>query len=143
MPPAYRTARISKMERMTIPSSCRGRRAPLHASLALLAVILPGIVAVSGCHSKPELTAQQAEGKHLYEVRCAHCHRDNDLGLKKVPPDLRDMFASGNLPSGPPATDARVRYVVLAGKGMMPAFNGRFNEEQMSALLAYLHTGLQ
>jgi len=26
---------------------------------------------------------------------------------------------------------------------MMPSFAGRFNEEQMNALLAYLHTGLR
>jgi len=31
--------------------------------------------------------------------------------------------------------------VILAGKGMMPAFAGRFTQDQISALLAYLHTG--
>jgi mono/diheme cytochrome c family protein len=36
-----------------------------------------------------------------------------------------------------------VRQNVLAGKGMMPGFTGRFTEEQMAALLAYLHTGLR
>ena len=65
------------------------------------------------------------------------------LQLKKVPPDLHAVFKSGTLPSGGPATDAAVRRVVLAGKGMMPAFNGRFDDAQMSALLAYLHTGLR
>jgi mono/diheme cytochrome c family protein len=40
-----------------------------------------------GCHSAPTLTDQQAAGKHLYQARCAHCHEDNDLALKKVPPD--------------------------------------------------------
>ncbi len=98
---------------------------------------------LAGCHSAPSLTAQQAEGKHLYQVRCAHCHQDNDLGLKKVPPDLHGVFNRKTLPSGAPATDAAVRQTVLTGKGMMPAFAGRFNEEQMAALLAYLHTGLQ
>jgi mono/diheme cytochrome c family protein len=83
------------------------------------------------------------EGKHLYQARCAHCHEDNDLALKKAPPELQSVFKSPTLPSGAPATDAEVRRVVLAGKGMMPAFNGRFQESQMSALLAYLHTGLR
>jgi len=101
------------------------------------------MLAFSGCHSQPLLTAQQAEGKHLYQVRCAHCHQDNDLALKKVPPDLHPVFARSTLPSGAPATDAEVRRVVLAGKGMMPAFAGRFSNEQMAALLAYLHTGLR
>jgi mono/diheme cytochrome c family protein len=83
------------------------------------------------------------EGKHLYRVRCAHCHEDNDLALKKLPPDLHGIFNHRTLPSGIPVTDAAVRRNVLAGKGMMPAFAGRFTEEQMAALLAYLHTGLR
>lgn len=100
-------------------------------------------MALVGCHSKPELTPQQAEGKHLYEVRCAHCHRDNDLALKKIPPDLHGLFNQTTLPSGVPATDPEVSRVILAGKGMMPSFNGRFTDQQMSDLLAYLHTGLR
>ena len=110
------------------------------------AVVCAGIAAViglAGCHAAPSLTPQQAEGKHLYLVRCAHCHEDNDLALKKVPPDLHGVFDRKNLPSGAPATDAAVRQNVLAGKGMMPSFAGRFSDEQMAALLAYLHTGLR
>jgi mono/diheme cytochrome c family protein len=98
---------------------------------------------VAGCRSAPELTPQQAEGKHLYEVRCAHCHRDNDLALKKVPPDLHGLFDHKTLPSGIPATDAAVEHNVLVGRGMMPGFAGRFDDEQMAVLLAYLHTGLR
>jgi mono/diheme cytochrome c family protein len=98
---------------------------------------------LAGCHSAPALTPQEAAGKHLYQVRCAHCHEDNDLALKKVPPDLHGVFACKTLPSGAPATDAAVRQNVLTGKGMMPGFAGRFTEEQMAALLAYLHTGLR
>jgi len=110
--------------------------------------ILAGMVAsmgifLSGCHSVPALTDQQAAGKHLYQSRCAHCHEDNDLALKKVPPDLRGVFEHKTLPSGAPATDAAVRQNVLTGRGMMPGFAGRFTEEQMGALLAYLHTGLR
>ena len=112
------------------------------------AAICAGIAAsmgtgLAGCHSAPALTPQEAAGKHLYQVRCAHCHEDNDLALKKVPPDLHGVFARKTLPSGAPATDAAVRQNVLAGKGMMPGFTGRFTEEQMAALLAYLHTGLR
>ncbi len=98
---------------------------------------------IAGCHAVTPLTAQEAEGKHLYEVRCAHCHEENDLALKKVPPDLHSVFKTAALPSGAPATDAEVRHVVLAGKEMMPSFNGRFDDIQMAALLAYLHTGLR
>ena len=98
---------------------------------------------MTGCHATAPLTPQEAEGKHLYDVRCAHCHEENDLALKKVPPNLHAVFNNATLPSGAPATDAQVRRVVLTGKGMMPSFNGRFDDAQMTALLAYLHNGLR
>src|ERR1035437_6973216 len=112
------------------------------------AFVLLGLVASLGfgfgaCHSAPALPPQEAAGKHLYQVRCAHCHEDNDLALKKVPPDLHGVFDRKTLPSGIPATDAAGRQNILAGRGMMPGFTGRFTEEQMVALLAYLHTGLR
>lgn len=119
------------------PSSM-GRRAWMLPFFSLLAG-----TTIAGCHSAPRLTAEQAEGKHLYAVRCAHCHEENDLNLKKVPPDLRGLFRLATLPGGAPASDAEVRRVVLGGKGLMPSFAGRFSDEQMAALIAYLHTGLQ
>jgi mono/diheme cytochrome c family protein len=100
-------------------------------------------IGLAGCHSKPALTRQEIAGKYLYLGRCAHCHEENDLALKKIPPDLHAVFGRTTLPSGAPATDAEVRRVVLAGKGMMPAFTGRFTGEQMDELVAYLHTGLR
>jgi mono/diheme cytochrome c family protein len=100
-------------------------------------------VGQAGCRSAPSLTPQQAEGKHLYQVRCAHCHEDNDLALKKIPPNLRGLFDQKTLPSGIPATDAAVRQNVLTGRGMMPAFAGRFTDQQMATLVSYLHTSLR
>lgn len=97
----------------------------------------------AGCHQVTALTKQEAEGKRLYAGRCAHCHEDNDLALQKIPPDLHRFFGRKMLPSGAPATDAAVRQNVIVGKGMMPGFAGRFSDEQMAALLAYLHTGLR
>jgi len=100
-------------------------------------------LAVSGCRSRPSLTSQEAAGKHLYQIRCAHCHEDNDQALKKIPPDLHFIFRRETLLNGAPATDVEVRQIVLVGKGTMPAFAGRFTDQQMVALLAYLHTGLR
>jgi len=100
---------------------------------------LGAVLLQAGCRAAPTLSPQEAEGKHLYEIRCAHCHEENDLALKKAPPDLHGLFERKTIPSGAAATDDAVRHDVLAGKGMMPAFAGRFTEEQMGALLAYLH----
>jgi mono/diheme cytochrome c family protein len=109
----------------------------------LISIGLAFSLGFCGCHGTPALTDEQVEGKHYYQVRCAHCHEDNDLALKKIPPALDGLFRHRNLPSGAPATDAEVRRVVLAGKGAMPSFSGRFSEEQLSALVAYLHAGVR
>jgi mono/diheme cytochrome c family protein len=96
-----------------------------------------------GCRSAPKLKPQQTEGKHVYEAGCAHCHEENDLRLKKVPPNLHDLFKRGTLPDGEPATDAEVEHVILTGKGLMPSFAYQMTQAQLDALVAYLHTGLR
>jgi mono/diheme cytochrome c family protein len=105
--------------------------------------LLFALASLAGCRSTPPLTPQQLEGQHLYGVRCAHCHELNDLALKKVPPNLHGVFDHATLPSGAPDTDLNVERTILSGKGMMPSFAGRFNDEQMAALLSYLHAGLR
>ncbi|HUX44031.1 MAG TPA: cytochrome c [Terracidiphilus sp.] len=118
--------------------------APWPIGLAVVTFALISSVAIlNGCRGEKPLTDQQLAGKHLYDVRCAHCHEDNDLDLKKVPPNLHAIFTQSTLPSGAPATDLQVERTVLSGKGMMPSFAGRFTQQQMTALLAYLHTGLR
>ena len=109
-------------------------------ALGAVAAVAAG---VAGCRSAPKLTAQQAEGKHLYNVGCAHCHEENDLHLKKVPPNLHGLFSRNTLPDGEPATDAQLEQVLLTGKGMMPSFRYQMSKDQMAAVLAYLHTGLR
>jgi mono/diheme cytochrome c family protein len=110
-------------------------------SRTLLSLI--SVLTLAGCRSQPQLTPQQAAGQHWYQERCAHCHEENDLALKPPPPGLSNLFHRSTLPSGAPATDAQVIRTVLGGKGKMPSFAGRFTQEQMDALLAYLHTGLR
>jgi mono/diheme cytochrome c family protein len=104
------------------------------------AVFAGGVI---GCRSAPTLTTQQAEGKHLYNVGCAHCHEQNDLHLKKVPPNLHGLFSRNTFPDGEPATDAEVERVLMTGKGMMPSFAYQMSKEQMDAVVAYLHSGLR
>jgi mono/diheme cytochrome c family protein len=101
------------------------------------------LMILAGCHIQPALTPRQVEGKHLYDVGCAHCHEENDLHLKKVPPNLHGVFSRATLPSGAPASDAEVEHVMMTGKGMMPSFAYQMTSEQVTALLAYLHTGMR
>ena len=113
----------------------------LAAPVVGFAVAAGALIDLAGCHHT--LTPQETEGRHLYDTRCAHCHEDNDLGLKKVPPNLHGVFTHATLPNGAPATDAEVEKVVLAGRGLMPAFAGRFTKEQIDALIAYMRTGMR
>jgi mono/diheme cytochrome c family protein len=105
--------------------------------------ILVALLCLAACRAKPALTAQQEEGKRVYDVGCAHCHEENDLRLKKVPPDLHGLFNKDKLPDGEPATDAQVEQVLMKGKGLMPSFAYQMSREQMDALLAYLHAGIR
>ena len=79
----------------------------------------------------------------MYDVGCAHCHEENDLRLKKVPPDLHGLFNKAKLPDGEPATDAAVELVLMKGKGMMPSFAYQMSRERMAAVIAYLHAGIR
>jgi mono/diheme cytochrome c family protein len=118
-----------------IPAGLTDGRAVMYAGLA--AVMGFGL---AGCHAKASLTPQQAEGKRLFDVGCAHCHVENNLHLKKVPPDLHDLFARKMLPDGTtPATDTAVEQVLTTGKGLMPSFAYQMNKQQMAAVVAYLH----
>ena len=123
--------------------SLRTRRRELigRSVLGLSLVLLTGTTLLfwaTSC-SKP-LTETEQAGKALYEIHCFECHEENDLGLKKVPPKLHDLFSHQELPDGTtPATDAAVRQVIVYGKRTMPAFNGRLSDAQVAELIAYLH----
>ena len=98
-------------------------------------IVLTNLV---GC-AKP-LTESEKIGKELYDIHCSECHEENQLGLKKVPPKLHDVFSHSTLPDGTtPATSEAVRQVIIHGKRTMPAFNGRLTEDQVEDLIAYLH----
>ncbi len=79
----------------------------------------------------------------MYDVGCAHCHEENDLHLKKAPPNLHGFVRPKHAARGAPATDAGVEHLIMTGKGTMPSFAYQMSREQMTALLAYLHTGMQ
>ena len=44
------------------------------------------LIFAAGCN-QPPLTPTESAGKDLYEIHCYECHDENDLGLKKVPPN--------------------------------------------------------
>jgi mono/diheme cytochrome c family protein len=83
------------------------------------------------------LTPQQAAGRRIYNTACLQCH-EAYTSQKRTSVSLQGVLKKPELPSGIPANDARVSEVIVQGKRMMPATP--LNDEQLQALLAYLHT---
>ena len=76
----------------------------------------------------PELTADAAQGRHLFVMNCAHACDDarGDEG-----PDLHNLHRS----------DARIHEVITAGiKGEMPSFGKKLGDPDVRQLIAYLRT---
>lgn len=112
-----------------------------------LALVALGIASLAlGCRpslgpSKPvsQLTPQEQQGRALYEQMCGSCHYANHTGDLHGP-SLFAMYRKKFLPSGAPASDQRVIPVILHGRNMMPGYGNQLDEQQLQALLAYLHT---
>jgi mono/diheme cytochrome c family protein len=103
------------------------------------------VCALAGCKSSPpptplsQLNEQQLQGHGVFETRCGSCHYDRRDGALHGP-SLLGVFKQPSLPSGAPANDERVTATILHGRGMMPAIGNTMDQQDMDALLAYLHT---
>jgi mono/diheme cytochrome c family protein len=118
----------------------RSLAAVLTPALALAAAIA---AALSGCRSlppsKPEAlwTLEEARGAQVYRLKCAKCHRPTTTRPLNGP-GLQALTKIRSMPSGAPPTDERLTQVILRGRLNMPAT--QLNDDQLSDLLAYLHT---
>jgi len=99
-----------------------------------------------GCDAEPRksdadlgLNPQQAQGRRVYDTRCAECHyaySKRDLRG----PSLHGLFQKPFMSSGIPANDDRVTDIILLGRAKMPGFQQKLTQQQLTDLLAYLHT---
>ena len=89
--------------------------------------------------SKPESqwTAQEAHGAAVYRAKCARCHYPTTTQPLHGP-GLQALTKLKAMPSGAPPTDERLSAVILHGRQMMPGT--QLTDEQLSDLIAYLHT---
>jgi len=109
--------------------------------VALIAGVSAGLAALGGCSwFSPPLSGKAAEGRALFVMHCADCHEGEHPDLHKPPPRLNGLCRSKTLPSGAPATDAQLRKTIIEGRGTMPAFDQRLSEQDVEALVSYLHT---
>ena len=98
---------------------------------------------VAGCRSlpasKPEAlwTVEEGRGAIVFNQKCARCHHPNTTRPLNGP-GLQALTKVKSMPSGAPPTDERMTYVILHGRNNMPTT--QLTDDQMSDLLAYLHT---
>jgi mono/diheme cytochrome c family protein len=115
-------------------------------ALASFAFLMTAFMAIEGCGpplppSKPisQLTSQETRGYQVFQQSCARCHKAySEHGLHG--PGLQHLYKLKYLPSGAPTNDERVRDAFLNGRGMMPSFNDKLDDQQVEDLLTYLHT---
>ena len=115
-------------------------------SAFLSAVTLITITIFAACDAEPRktdaelgLNPQQAYGRRVYDARCAECHyaySKRDLRG----PSLAGLFKRPFMKNGMPANDDRVTDIILLGRAKMPAFQQKLTQQQLEALMAYLHT---
>ncbi len=120
---------------------------PKPARFAFLsALVLITITILAACDTEPRksdaelgLNPEQAYGRRVYDARCAECHyaySKRDLRG----PSLAGLFKHPYMKNGMPANDDRVTDIILLGRSKMPAFQQKLTQQQLQALMAYLHT---
>lgn len=142
------------MDQRRMPESPRGAKswAPAYAQtlkwltfLLLVAMAITLFVRGGGKDLSKEtdaqlgLNAQQSAGRAVFNSHCAACHYAYSSSGSKGP-GLKGLFRKKYLPSGLPANDRFVEQTILGGRGMMPAQGGSLTDQQLSDLMAYLHT---
>jgi len=113
-------------------------------SLTAIIICAAGLsVGLAGCRSLPpskpssDWTPQEARGAEVYQAKCARCHYPTNTHPLNGP-GLQAITKGKAMPSGAPPTDERITYVILHGRGMMPA--SQLTDNQLEDLLAYLRT---
>lgn len=114
------------------------------ASIAFGLVLL---ATFAGCEKDPALktdaelglSAQQAQGRRVYQLQCAICH--NAYSSKPLKgPSLKGVYQKQYLPSGLLANDRFVEQTIVRGRNMMPAMGNSISQQQLDELIAYLHS---
>jgi mono/diheme cytochrome c family protein len=123
-------------------------RISLTDRLGRIALVAALLALATGCGGKDPsketdaqlgLNAQQSAGRAVFNYYCAACHYAySSSGLKG--PGLKGLFHKQYLPSGLPANDRFVEQTIINGRGMMPPQGDALTDQQLSNLMAYLHT---
>lgn len=97
---------------------------------------LAGIAAVADA-ADPSLTAEQQQGKALYEATCNYCHNARGFATERLRTRLPE--ASSILVDRTDLDPTYIRTIVRNGLASMPAYTPTdLNEAQIKTISAYL-----
>jgi mono/diheme cytochrome c family protein len=86
------------------------------------------------------LNPQQIAGRRVYDSYCDRCHAPYSSRGRQGP-GMKGVFQRQYLPmSGMPANDDRISDIVRMGRNKMPGYGQVLSQQQISDLLAYMHT---
>jgi mono/diheme cytochrome c family protein len=103
----------------------------------MVAMLLAGCKPLPPSKPAAQFTSQEARGAEVFQAYCARCHYPTTTrGLKG--PGLQALTKVKAMPSGAPPSEERIIATIRHGHGMMQPVP--VPDEEMEALLAYLHT---
>ncbi len=117
-----------------------GRRLLFWCLTSLPVLCLAACSGVSNGREAVQANQASFRGQQVYQTFCAACHDATDLHLVKDPPRLDGLFRKLAFPSGALARDDELRNVILHGRGIMPPFEGTLSDDDVNALVQYMHT---
>jgi mono/diheme cytochrome c family protein len=85
------------------------------------------------------LNAQQSRGRRVYAIYCVNCHPAYSSSGNKGP-GMKALFKKEYLPSGLTPTEEHVEQTIVRGRNMMPRFGDQLDQQEITDLIAYLHT---
>jgi len=122
--------RLNAKRRSNGAETLKGMKATLSSLVLVLCVLGLGEVnPVAGEVPATGSPGPTVTGRTLFLKNCAHCHADDATGDEG--PDLHGLHKSDDW------IGKRIRNGV---KGEMTAFGGKFSDEDVKALIAYLRT---
>ncbi len=92
----------------------------------------PDLFLVPGESAKASAVASAFDTKKFFQSNCAICHGDDGKGLAPGTPDLTDT----NWQRG--RSDEKLVEQVRNGRGIMPGFKDRLNNDEIKSLIAYV-----
>ena len=96
-------------------------------------VTLIAAMLITGLWAQQAIAADPNKGREIYMQHCQSCHGSDGVGQLPGMPN----FARGESLFKP---DIELVRVIRAGRGMMPAYQGMFTDEQLLDVVAYLRT---